>query len=207
MTATTSHTLHVVLTSPSRGTDWPTVVVAVGAILSPIVAFLVALLVTAKTISNDKAQRDQDRTIAREAELRERRVSATADFAQRAESASSLLRVLSPSRRVSSAPRTSDARAATQAVAEVRRALVVLNIVMGDDVFKAARTDAEQVAQSLSESESSLHRWVAASRGALLTRQEAMSRNIRANDTARKALEKFLVSAARALGAPGSNSV
>ena len=207
MTATTSHTLHVVLTSPSRGTDWPTVVVAVGAILSPIVAFLVALLVTAKTISNDKAQRDQDRTIAREAELRERRVSATADFAQRAESASSLLRVLSPSRRVSSAPRTSDARAATQAVAEVRRALVVLNIVMGDDVFKAARTDAEQVAQALSESESSLHRWAAASRGALLTRQEAMSRNIRANDTARKALEKFLVSAARALGAPGSNSV
>jgi len=207
MTATTSHTLHVVLTSPSRGTDWPTVVVAVGAILSPIVAFLVALLVTAKTISNDKAQRDQDRTIAREAELRERRVSATADFAQRAESASSLLRVLSPSRRVSRAPRTSDARAATQAVAEVRRALVVLNIVMGDDVFKAARTDAEQVAQSLSESESSLHRWAAASRGALLTRQEAMSRNIRANDTARKALEKFLVSAARALGAPGSNSV
>jgi len=78
---------------------------------------------------------------------------------------------------------------------------------MGDDVFKAARTDAEQVAQSLSESESSLHRWAAASRGALLTRQEAMSRNIRANDTARKALEKFLVSAARALGAPGSNSV
>lgn len=207
MTATTSHTLHVVLTSPSRGTDWPTVVVAVGAILSPIVAFLVALLVTAKTISNDKAQRDQDRTIAREAELRERRVSATADFAQRAESASSLLRVLSPSRRVSRAPRTSDARAATQAVAEVRRALVVLNIVMGDDVFKAARTDAEQVAQALSESESSLHRWAAASRGALLTRQEAMSRNIRANDTARKALEKFLVSAARALGAPGSNSV
>ena len=112
-------TVVVQVEKPSGGTSWVTIATAIAALAAPLVSLVIAYLVTSRTISNDREQRQLDREADRLNQVHERQLSASADFLHSASRALVRLLRLHPENR----PSSSELRTSNDLVEDARREL------------------------------------------------------------------------------------
>jgi len=169
------------------------IVVAVGAVASPFIAFIVAVYVTSRTLANERTQRALDRQNTWLEQLHDRQLATSADFAHAVFRALVVLDDMHPTTGETTDERLADSKRALEA-ARLAMARVQLLFRGTLRVTNAART----LVDLLNTAQKSLER--RHSSEAPAERAKAQAEYASAIEAARLAHDEFLTEASAAIG-------